>query len=364
MATPRKNKSGTWSVQVYDRTTESGKRIYKLITRPTKVEAEIAAAEYKGNRKKYKFDYDMTVGEAIDVYLNTSKTENIVPSTRNGYEICRRSGFPHLINVRVMDLNEDLLNDAIITESKRTAIRTGKPITAKTVKNEWGLISAALRKVCKMHFDVDLPQYQKDIKILPEPQNIINAIKGSNVELPCLMAMWTSFTMSELRGLRYSDIINGFFVLRQVKVNVNGTDMVKPLAKATRRKRVEIIPQYIMDLIEASPEYQEYIETGEDNYIIQLSSNAVYNRFRRLVKRYGINMSFHDLRHEFATISASVLHIDEHTMNADGGWHSSHTPKNVYINQLESLREEAARKRNEYFMQLLANAKGDETFNE
>ena len=93
MATPKKLPSGSWRIQIYVGKDENGKKIIESITAPTKREVEEAARQREleiahGKTKKSK---DITVGDAIDNYINfrdsvlSPKTVKEYRGMRNNY---------------------------------------------------------------------------------------------------------------------------------------------------------------------------------------------------------------------------------------------------------------------------------------
>ena len=69
-----------------------------------------------------------------------------------------------------------------------------------------------------------LPKKQPKIKDLPTPEEVLNAIKDTDVELPVLLALWLGMRLSEIQGLRFSDVSpNGIITISHVRVVVDGT---------------------------------------------------------------------------------------------------------------------------------------------
>ena len=352
MAKAKKLPSGNWRVQVYDYTDESGRKHYESVTADTKAEAEYKAALFKKDKKVHKKPKtELTVGQAVDRYIELSQT--LSPTTVQRYENMRKYGFPDLMDVKASKLTDELIQFEINKEAKRKSIQSGKQISAKTVTNEWGLISSALRSICGLSFSVRLPKKQKIHKELPDPKVIIDMIKGTDIELPCLLAMWLSFSMSEIRGFKCSSIRNGRLYVDQVRVSVGGAPTEKENAKVETRKRAQSIPDHIMDLIKAQENYKEYKRTSKDSFLITLNQNEIYNRFKKLTKAEGIDMTFHDLRHMFASIMLTKLQIPEKVVQDEGGWSTPHIMKSVYSNTFTDSRIVADKIRDDFFKGLL-----------
>ena len=127
----------------------------------------------------------------------------------------RKHAFHDLMDMRLKDLDEDILQNAIDTEAHRSSGRwkdaeNAKPISAKRLICEWGLVSSAIRKyrIGINYNALELPSAKQRSVQLPEAADIIAAVHDTEIELPVLLAMWLSFSMSELRGLTKSSSLS------------------------------------------------------------------------------------------------------------------------------------------------------------
>lgn len=326
MAKAKKTKSGKWRVRIYNYTDENGKRIYECITRDTKAECEYAAADFRRSGRGSRLESKpMTVGDAVDQYIELCRI--LSPTTVQGYEKIRRTSFFHLWDLLVSDLTQTSVQAAVNTEAMREG-RRGR-ISAKTLANEWGLVSSALWKVCGLKFDVRLPQRVKQLKEYQEPAAVIEAVRGSSIELPCLLALWLSFSMSEIRGLQWSDIQGDTITIRRVLVDVNGVPTIKETGKTDARIRQHRLPPYLRQLLADTPH--------ESDFIVPLTHDQIYGRFQTLCDRHGISLRFHDLRHLNASVMLQ-LNVPEKYAMERGGWKTPHIMKSVYEHTFSSQR--------------------------
>ncbi len=345
----KKLPSGSWRCQVYAYTDDSGKRHYKSFTStdPTtrgRDEAEAAAAAYKAeNTKKRRMGIDqigqLTVRELCEMYTQSRRDAGESPTTIAGYETVMRSGFPYLMEYRVRELDERVLQKEIRRESRRpkskTAKSTGQAISAKTVRNEWGLISSALHRYYNRFNwnELDLPKLTKRQVELPEPEEIMQLVIGTPIELPVLLAMWLSFSLSEIRGLTRDSVSRDgdFITIRQVTVDAAGEVVTKDQGKTETRLRRHRIPKRIKALIEELPPDQDRLVT--------LSGQAVGARWRRLQERSADwdPITFHDLRHVNASVMA-MLHVPDKYAQERGGWKTDRVMKSVYQNTFSRER--------------------------
>lgn len=338
MAKAKKLPSGSWRVLLYVGTDENGKKKRKSITAATRKEAELLAAQYLNNRREE--PAEMTVGKAIDKYIE-SKSNILSPTTISGYRGIRRNNLQSLMDIKLADITRQAVQQAINHDAVS--------LSPKSISNAYGLLSAALGVYAPdFNCKVTLPKKQKKIKELPKPEEVFNAIKGTEIELPCLLAMWLSLRMSEVRGLRKSDIQNGKIIIQNSVVTADGKRVEKSATKTYDSTRIEDLPQYISDLI----------NKVETEYITELSGQAIYKRFVRLLDKNGLpHMTFHDLRHLNASVMLQLGVPDKYAMER-GGWSTTSTLKSVYQHTFSEEREAVNRKINEYFENIV-NDTGD-----
>lgn len=337
MASAKQLPSGSWRIQVYDK--ELKKTVSftsKLPGKAGRNEAEMMAREYQlGIRQKRK--NGKTVGECIDEYI--SMKENILsPTTIAEYKRCRRN--------ELAELCSSYVNIITSNEIQAHINKLALSLKPKTVRNAHGLLIAVLNIYAPdLRIRTTLPKVQKNIKQLPPVEDVLRAVIGSNVELPCLLAMWCSLRMSEVRGLKKSDVKEGVLTVHNTKVRVNNVDVEKSSTKTIESTRQIKLPQRIQDLISAVPDDQYYL--------IPLTGQAIYKRFTTALKRHGIpHMSFHDLRHMNASVMLALGIPDKYAMER-GGWSSPAVMKSVYQHTFTAERQAADEKIDNYFNELL-----------
>ena len=266
MATAKKLPSGSWRCLAYSHTERvwdekaqkwKDKRIYESFTSDDpsprgRKAAELAAAQFQANKrqphKKLTDNTRLTLTEAIDKYIESRELLDRSPTTIQDYKCIQKNGFQDLMGTQLKDLDEIILQEAIAVESRRPSNarrKEKKPISAKRLKNEWGLISAVLRKYRPgINYDaLELPPVTLRSVELPPAQKVLDIIRGTDIELPVLLAMWLSFSMSEVRGLTKSKSISGDYItIKEVVVDVGKEAVRKEDAKNPTRKRRHHIP--------------------------------------------------------------------------------------------------------------------------
>jgi integrase len=337
VATAKKLPSGNWRVRLYIGENSNGKKLYKSFTARTKKEAEFLAAEY--NLKRKGKPKDLTIGDAIDGYI-ANKDGVLSPSTIAGYRNIRKNQLQELMNVPLSKIT-NLMVQAAINEAAKT-------LSAKSVRNAHGLLTASVAMYMPdFVFHTTLPAKEHKVKDLPTPQQIADAIKGTDIELPAMLAMWLSLRMSEVRGIRYKDISNGILTVRNVRIAMAG-QIEKEKTKTFNSTRQLAVPERLLDMIGAG---------NPDDYVVTLSASTIYKHFVSIIlEKTGKHMTFHDLRHINASIMLALGVPDKYAMER-GGWSTPSTLKNVYQHTFSEERAETDQKIDNYMDGLFSDNK-------
>lgn len=322
---PKKLPSGNWRVQFQI----EGQRY--SVTGETKTEAKEKADQKTRmilagieDEKKSPF----TVGKAIDKYIE-EKAGVLSPSTIRGYKTYRKIYFQDLMNINLTSLTNSDIQLAVNSE-----VASGK--SAKTVKNAHGLLTATLRDF-RPNFSVHtkLPQKQKkEERILTESeiQKVWKEAKGTDYELPILLASWLGLRISEIRGLQFGDIKNGrIHVHRAIVPDEFGNDVVKG-PKTISGDRWIKLPKTIADLIDEKKKAHPKYKTKEisEQYICLMTRNAIYEGFVRKCKKAGVEpCRFHDLRH-FAASEGHSLGVPDKYLEKRIGHSTDNMLKTIY----------------------------------
>ena len=370
MATAKKLPSGSWRCLVYSHTerifdTKSGtwkdKRIYESFTsddpsRRGKADAERQAAEFQQDRdtnvsRKRQKNGNILLKDAMKKYV-----EAIGPSlsgtTIQGYSKEQYDSYAFLMEKKLKDITTEDLQKAVDDDTKRPSKRSTKtkaPISPKTVRNTYSYIRSVINYFYPNdNYDVRLPKIPKKVKSLIPAKTVLEIIKDTEIELPCLLACWLSYSMSEIRGIRVRDISNGYITLDRVIVDIGQTPTVKESGKAEARLRKHHIPNYIQALIDKNISGKK-----PDDPLITLSGHAIYMRWVSLLEQHDLpHMTFHDLRHLNASVMA-MLRIPDKYAQERGGWSSDRVMKNVYTHTFSEEREKVDETIDNYFDSLL-----------
>ena len=140
----------------------------------------------------------------------------------------------------------------------------------KSIAEAVNLVIAALKMYgVQTEFNVTLPARKPVIKNLPTAQQVIRMVHGSNIELPCLLALWLSLRISEVRGLQFRDLNGNLLTVQRSKLRIGSDDVVRDVNKTVSSTRQLVVPEYLMQLILAVPHERE------DDFIVPAHSERM-----------------------------------------------------------------------------------------
>ena len=278
----------------------------------------------------------LTVGEAIDRYIE-SKDAVLSPATVAGYRRIRGNALQGIMGVKLAALTQEKVQREVNAMSKAKS--------PKSVRNAHGLLSAVLAEYRPdMILRTTLPQKKRYEAAIPSGEDIekiIQAVYGTEMELPMLLAVWLGLRMSEILGLTWDCVSEDKIIIKQALVD--GEDSV-PTMKGTKTyssSRTLPLPTYIKSLIDCQP------RAGEQ--VISLSRRAIGGRFDTVCKKAGVqHYRFHDLRHANASVMLALNIPDKYAMERMG--HATNNMlKTVYQHTMKDKQEEVASLVDNYF---------------
>lgn len=334
MKVPKAKKlpSGNW----FCRVRVNGKDIG--VTRTSEREAVADAMAIKAGTKEAEQNVStITLGQAYDRYIET-RNGVLSPSTIAGYKKLRRNTLQELMENRINALTNEKIQSAISGMS-----RDGK--SPKYIRNAHGLLSAVLREY-RPDFVLRTRLSQKE-KIEQrmisdsEIDAIIRMCRGAEIEIPVLLALWLGMRMSEIRGIKFSDISNGRLHVQRAVVEDEHRKAVVKGTKSFSGDRMLDLPPYIDNLIKSLP--------YSDGFIIRSSGHAIYARFSRMLEKYGIrHCKFHDLRHANAAVMIR-LGVESKYAQERNGWATDDMYKQVYGYVMDDKMKSVSNCINQYF---------------
>ncbi len=343
---PRKLKSGQWNIELRKEGQSITRESAEACTADAlKARRQWLDAEAKGEHAPKPEPVQLKT--AIDNYVE-SRRARIKKRTVEQYEYIRDHRFQDLMEMDINAITSDDLDDAVEKELRKPS-RKGGTIAPKTVIDAYGLVASVLRKYVKgLELDVDLPSNPRKFRTVLSPEEIFPAIQGTDVELPCLLSMWFTFSMSEIRGFTKSKSLKGnkLYMVETV-VDTYGKPERREGGKEEERPRVHEMPEYMMSLINAV----------KGDVLEPRSGHAVYMRFQKCLEDAGLpKMRFHDLRHVAASVMAEE-EIPTVVSQERGGWKTDSTMKGTYTHAFSSGRRAADAKINARFERIVNGGK-------
>ena len=347
--------SGRYRYRLYIGTNAEGKKQYKSFTASTIRKAQQKADEWAATHKVMD-PSNPTFEEAADVYI-TARESVLSPRTVAEYRRQLRyfqDHFPMFCRMRMAAITTNDVQNIVSTltakQKENAAVQSQgrqleKVITPKTVINYHGFISTVLRSQGVQIGAVKLPQRRQTPLNIPENgivTQLLEAIQGTELEIPVLLAAFGPMRRGEICALRMDDIdfeTGTVHVHRSMVLDDDGIWCEKG-PKSTAGERFIIYPKYVTDKIK------------ERGHVSKMTPDTLTKRFTRTLSRHGFeHFRFHDLRH-FAASFQIALGIPPEYIMERGGWNNGATMRR-YIHALDGQKKEMSDKANEAFSALL-----------
>lgn len=268
---------------------------------------------------------------------------------------------------------------------KMEIIKTGEPLSSKSIRNIHGIMSKALNtavqqgvireNVCKR---VTIPKViQEEVQPLTEEQQraFFDAIQGHDFKNLYTVMMFTGLREGEAVGLTWDciDFKKGTMkVYRQLqRTPGNWKEWRFAPLKNSKTRTIKLSPHIISLLnkhkiaqqeakIAAGPCWEGFsnLEEQETDFVFtndqgrHLHTETVYNNFKRIAAQIGAPAArVHDLRHTFAVIS--LQNGDDYKTVQDALGHATAAfTLNVYGHVSERMMEEHAARQQAYIKSL------------
>lgn len=217
---PKKGKDGKYHKQAYIGMNADGERVYKRFSDPDWHNLLLQIAQYKSDFKEGLLKNNapcMTLGEAMDKYIDTcrilSKTEDFSHATIPGYMSIRKNAFQDIMDKRINKITVDDVQSSLEKRMTQPSERTGKPLTVKSIRNEYYLLKPVLEKYAPdLNLkSIRLPKRKKRKRMVLENADAPVILKAAYDMHPeffvyTLLTMNTGMRPSEVYALRWGDL--------------------------------------------------------------------------------------------------------------------------------------------------------------
>lgn len=340
MATAKRLPSGSWRVRILTHKTPDGKKHYKSFTAPTKKQAERMAMDYEPPQKDC-----LTLKKAMTEYIE-GRSKTLSPRTISSYKHIRDGYLADLMDKNVDEITQVDIQRAINIEAGHLA--------PKTVRSIHGFL-AAVMGVYRPDFMIRtaLPKKVRTNISVPSEETVkrlVEVVRGTEMELPVLLAAFGPMRRGEICALRAEDIDGNTVHVMRNKVKKELGDgkstWVVKAPKSYAGDRFIEYPDFVRKVWE-----RKHIKRGE---LIEMQPDALTNRFIRVMESNNLpRFRFHDLRHYSASIQHALGVPDAYIMQR-GGWESDEVLKRVYRHTMEKQTAEQSKKINDHFASLIS----------
>lgn len=327
--------SGAYHTTVYSHTDENGKRHYESITGFDYNQVLLEVAQFKADKKQDKLEQalagtKLTVADAMDQYID-SKSAILSPSTIASYKAIRRNNLLDLQPMLITKVTQELVQISINKEAMSK--------TPKTVRNIHGFLAAVLQVYrTDLILHTTLPQKIKSEIAIPTEEEIrllLNTAKGTEMEIPLILAACCGMRRSEIAALTWKDVdfSKNTIKIKKALVMDDDNELIEKTTKTTAGTRtIRMFPVVSDTLI-------RYKETHpDDGGYISLRPDIISHRFEKLVKRTGIqHYRFHDLRHYTVSVMLS-LNVPQNYIADFVGHSSTKLIETVYGHIMQSRK--------------------------
>lgn len=302
-----------------------GKRKGKTLTAYSDVEMAQKILQWN-NSIAEKQNRSMTVLDAVAGYINVKRSV-LSPNTLRMYE----SMVQHITIAK--DINDITKADVQAWISSLV----DKGLSPKTVRNINGLLQAALLMYTERFIPVQLPQVQPPKTVCPSEEDVkrlIEAIKEKkdrSLLIAVYLAAFCLLREGEVCALEDTDIKGNIITVNKaLALSPEKTWIVKSPKTVSSNRTIEA-PQFVIDEMK-----------GIKGRIVPLTPMALYNRYRKLCRKIGLDITFHSLRH-FGCSKLHAMGMSDIYVLKIGGWSSDYTMKKVYRNIIDEEQQRQTR---------------------
>ena len=199
-------------------------------------------------------------------------------------------------------------------------------LSAKTIRNYYGFVSVVLNDAGVLLKAPRLPQKERPMLNIPDEETVrkvLEAAKGSEIEIPILLAAFGPLRRGEICALTMDDINANVIHVCKDMVRTDGHSWVVKVPKTYSSDRYIPMPDNVIQLIR------------EKGCITDLTPDGISKRFKRLLKKNDIpNFRFHDLRH-FCCSYLHGMNVPDIYIMKRSGHSTTNTLRQIYTHTLQ-----------------------------
>lgn len=352
-----------------------------------KMQAELV----KLNNHEYQEPSNMTLGKWLEKWERDC-LNGVKPFTRLNYaqhiknHILPALGSRKLQKLSGMDIQRfcnELLEkggkkrlhdkDGNILKKDGKPVYESAPLSAKTVKNIYGVLHKALEKAVQAGHIRTNPADQcelsrvekKEIRPLDSKDiaRLMEAVQNHPFRALFLTTLFTGMRRGEVCGLRWDcvDLDSGTITINKQLQNIPGQPGAYRLVSTKNGKgRTLKVSRFVIDLLRQQKAEQEKMRRmvgalwHEDGYVFcnamgeHLSPSTVYHNFKRIANDIGVpDARLHDLRHSYAVASLQAGD-DIKTVQSNLGHHTASFTLDVYGHVTAQMQQASADRMDAY----------------
>jgi len=336
--------SGSWHIQLR----LSGRSI--SITEPTEKaclqKAQLLKAQHLAGRETIGMDRSVrTLDKLLEQYIN-AKRPVLSPSTVRGYEAIRRTRFQAYLS-----------RDPEKISWQRMVSDESRLCGAKTLKNAWALVAAAVQFNSGEKPVVTLPQVVTEEHPYLEADQIpvfLDAVRDKPCELAALLGLH-GLRRSEMCALTWAqvDLKNNMLHIQGALVHGEDGKLIRKATNKnkTSRRTVPIMIPRLQELLYRC--HSERSEESASSPVLTCHPNSIYKQINSVCAAAGLPLiGVHGLRHSFASLAHS-LGVPEAECMALGGWQDPQTMRKIYTHLDNAARLKASNAISTFFSKTL-----------
>ncbi|MBQ9027412.1 MAG: site-specific integrase [Lachnospiraceae bacterium] len=336
--------SGKYRVKLYLYRDKDGKEHYKSFTADTEKKAQKLALQWQAEHIPEAGN--PTLKQACDIFL-ANRAGTLSPATYRTYNQSferLEALYPDLFKMHLQAISSERIQQFVSDLSTRKHSRKDTLLNAKTVIGYYSVIDTVLRTNGVTLRNIKLPQLRRPELVIPEEETIrqlLVEIRGTDLEIPVLLAALGPMRRGEICALRMEDIDFEKHIVhvRRTMVLTADKDWIVKVPKTEAGQRDIEFPAYVTDLIR------------EHGCITSYRPDVLTHRFVRTLEKKGFrHFRFHDLRH-YAASFLLALGIPPVYVMERGGWNTEMSMKR-YIHALNKQKKEYADLANAAFTRL------------